>query len=150
MTRGHRWLTASLAALALFVVADALALLVDGAGVIVVAVSVALFAVGVVAMAAAFWIGIGRSRTEEVTMYGLFLGADGVLPPDVRRIHLGIIVAQALIGVVGGIYGGEAPAFGVLVVQAGFGLLALDGATTGTFPPRTPDAGSAGGSRKSA
>lgn len=147
---GHRWLTVSIVATVVFLAADALALLVDSAGVVVVAVSVALFAVGVVAMAAAFWVGIGRSRTEEVTMYGLFLGADGVLPPAVRRIHFGLVAIQAVVGIVGGLYGGEAPAFGVLVVQAGFGLLALDGATTGVFPPRGPDRDSAPGSRESA
>ncbi len=135
MTRILRW---SVWLTALFVVVTVAGLITNDAHVWVEAVDLVLFALGVVAMAVAFAVGLGRSRTEAVTMYGLFLGADGALPAATRRLHFVVMAVQIVVGLGAALLGGGGSmAFGVLVAQFGLGMMALEGATEGTFPPRS-------------
>ena len=129
-----RELSASALATAVMAIVATVGLIAPSTAPSMVIVAVCFFTVGVVAMAWAFLVGVNRSRHEAVSMYGLFLGVEGVLPNRLRRRHLALIGLQILIGVGGGLGGGEPLAFGVLIVQLGFGLLALDAARNGTFP----------------
>ncbi len=129
-----RPLAVSIALTAVFVVVTSAGLITPAAYWLVEAVDLALFAVGVVAMMAAFVIGVSRSRTETVHAYGLFLGAGGVLSRDVRIRHFVVLGIQVGFGLGSAIVGGGGSmAFGVLVAQCGLGLLGLDCARNGWF-----------------
>lgn len=128
----------SIALTAVFVVVTVAGLVTTSAYWTVEAVDLALFGLGVAAMIAAFGIGVSRSRTESVTPYGLFLGADGALPKQVRLGHFAVLATQVVVGFGGAILGGGGSmAFGVLVAQCGLGFLAFDSARNGHFDPAT-------------
>lgn len=95
-------------------------------------VSLVLFFAGSAAFVVGFLIAVGRSRTEVVDMAGLFY-LTGTAPRVVRRAMLGLWFVQ--IGVVA-VSLALAPAFGVMAVVWGIGLLPLWGARHGRFPKR--------------
>lgn len=108
-------------------VTEAAAVVVDGA----------LFAAGVVALGAAYVRGVLRSRTEAVSVAGVFLLAGA--PRSVRRHLLGATAVQAALALATASVRPFTPlAFGVLVPTFGLGMAGLWGAHHGTFPPRRP------------
>lgn len=139
---------ASLVGTALFAVAAVVAAAVPSAAAGPVAVlDVVLAAIGVVASVVAYGIGVQRSRTDAVTIAGLFFLA-GTAPRAVRRRLLGALGVQVAVGVVTSAVRIYTPlAFGVLVPLFGLGLTALWGARHGTFfargDPRAPGTGAA-------
>jgi hypothetical protein len=120
----------------LFAVTSALAVLVDSARGGAVAVDLVLFAAGTVAFVVALARGIGRSRTEQVTLPGLFF-LSGTAPADVRRQLLASAAVQTGVAFLSaGLRPYTAVAFGILVPVYGLGLAGLWGATRGTYAPR--------------
>lgn len=103
------------------------------------AVSLVLFFGGSLAFVVGFLTAVGRSRTEVVDMAGLFY-LTGTAPRVVRRAMLGLWFLQ--IAVVAASLA-TAPAFGVVAVLWGIGLLPLWGARHGEFRPR-PASGAPG------
>lgn len=95
-----------------------------------------LFVVGVVAFLWAYAIAIGRSRTEEISIAGIYFLA-GTAPKVVRfRLRLAIAVEVVAAVVSASIRPYTAVAFGVLVPMFGLGLAGLWGARHGSFPAR--------------
>ena len=96
-----------------------------------------LFLIGVGAFLLAFARAVGRSRTEEVEILGVYFLGGGVAPREVRRSLLGAFAAQVVVAVVtASIRPYTAVAFGILVPMLGLGLAGLWGATYGRFPER--------------
>jgi hypothetical protein len=128
---------ASLAGTAVFaVVALAAAAVPDTLGVVAVVVDLLLFAVGCVAFALALLRAASRSRTDELTLPGLFW-LTGAAPTEVRRLLLGSFGVEVVVALA---TASARPftglAFGILVPVYGLGLTGLWGARAGTFPPR--------------
>lgn len=100
------------------------------AGVVVAGV---LFAVGVVALLWGYALGIGRSRTEHITLGGLFV-LSGTAPQAVRRrfrIALAVQTVAAVAAAAARPY--TAVAFLVLAPTCGLGLMAAWAGRHGTF-----------------
>ena len=101
-----------------------------------VAVDLVLFAAGTVAFVVALARGIGRSRTEQITLPGLFF-LSGTAPADVRRQLLASVAVETAVALLSaGLRPYTALAFGILVPVYGLGLAGLWGATRGTYAPR--------------
>jgi hypothetical protein len=101
-------------------------------------VDLVLFAVGVVAFLWAYVVAIARSRTDEVSISGLYF-LSGSAPREVRVRLLVPCVLQVVIAIVSAsIRPYTAVAFGILVPVFGLGLAGLWGARYGEFPPREP------------
>jgi hypothetical protein len=99
----------------------------------------ALFVVGVGAFLWAYALGIARSRTDLVSIPGLFFLAGETAPPSIRRpfrvalvVEVVAVVAAALIRPY------TAVAFGILAPMFAMGLMATWGGRHGRFPPRPP------------
>jgi len=102
-------------------------------------VSCVLFAIGTGAMLWAYALGVNRSRTDAVTLGGLFFLSEGAAPREVRRaflVALGVQVAAAVAAA--SIRPFTQVAFGVLAPMLGLGLMAAWGGRYGTFGPREP------------
>lgn len=97
---------------------------------------VILFVLGVLAFVRTLLVAAERSRTEELSVAGIWflVGA----PAPIRVWLLGAFALQVAIGVAGGVVRPEPGAFGVLVPVFGLGLCGLWAARSGTFPPRRP------------
>lgn len=101
------------------------------------AVDTILFAVGCVAFLLAYTRGVRRSRTEIVSIGGLYFLTGDVAGPDVRRTLLGALAVQVVVGL-----GAAATrpytvlAAGVLVPIFGLGLGGYWASRHGRFPPR--------------
>ncbi len=91
-------------------------------------VALGLFVYGCVLMAVALVKGAGRSRTENVDIFGLFFTQ---APMQLRLLF----VAQIVIAFVTAAMK-QTAAFGVLAPIAGLGLCSIYGARHGTFPDR--------------
>jgi hypothetical protein len=105
-------------------------------------VGVAAFAGGCVAFVWSYAVAVGRSRTEELSVVGIYFLTDGAAPPPVRRRLLLLLVAQCVIVVVAAsIRPFTAVAFGVLAPMLGLGLTGLWGARFGEFPAKDGDRG---------
>lgn len=137
---GGAIVTASMAGTALFTVAATVAAAVPGVAAGPVAVfDTALAVIGVVACMVAYGIGVRRSRTDAVTIAGLFF-LSGTAPRAVRRRLLGALGVQVAVALVTSALRIYTPlAFGILVPLFGLGLTALWGARHGTFFAREPD-----------
>ncbi len=104
-----------------------------------------LFAVGVFAFLWSYYNAVQRSRTDVITVTGLYLLLGDATPARVRRIMLLTLLAQALVAVattfarLDGPDGkpGSSLALGFLVPMLGFGLNGLWAAYHGSFPRRT-------------
>lgn len=104
-----------------------------------VAVDAVLFAAGVAALAAAYVRAVVRSRTDEVSVLGVFFLAGGAAPPAIRRGLLVPVAVQVVVALVTASVRPFTPlAFGILAPTFGLGMAALWGARHGTFPPRRP------------
>lgn len=96
-----------------------------------------LFVGGVVALFTGFLKGLGRSRTREISVGGLFFLSGQTAPASDRRLFLGCLGVQVLTGIIGASLAPlTAVAFTSLAPAAGFGCLALYGAYLGIFPER--------------
>lgn len=128
---------ASIAGTTLFtLVALAAAAAPDALAVVAVVVDLLLFAAGCVAFVLALLRAAARSRTDELTLGGLFW-LSGSAPAAVRRPLLwsfGVEVVVALATASARPFTGLA--FGILVPVYALGLAGLWGARAGTFPPR--------------
>jgi hypothetical protein len=122
---------------ALFVVvAVAAAAVPDALAVVAVLVDLALFAIGLVAFVLTLLRAAARSRTDELTLSGLWW-LTGTAPPPVRKALLGafgVQVAVALATASARPFTGLA--FGILVPVYGLGVIGLWGARRGSFPSR--------------
>jgi hypothetical protein len=109
------------------------------AGPIVVAgvvLDLALFAAGCAAFVATLIRAADRSRTENVTVAGIWWLA-GSAPADVRRRLLGALAVQVVVALVtAGVRVYTGLAFGILVPTYGLGLAGLWAVRLGRFPPR--------------
>jgi hypothetical protein len=105
-------------------------------------VGVMAFAAGFVTFVWSYAIAVGRSRSDELSVIGIYFLAGGVAPPAVRRRLMGLLVAQCVIVVVAAsVRPFTAVAFGVLAPMLGLGLMGLWGARFGEFPDRVDDRG---------
>jgi len=93
-----------------------------------------VFLIGSAAFLGGFLIAVGRSRTEEVSVAGVFFLSDGALSSKDRRWLFGFLAAQSVIGLLGAFAAPFTPlAFGILVPMFGMGAVALAGARHGEF-----------------
>jgi hypothetical protein len=99
-------------------------------------VAVFLFVTGVVVFAWAYATAVARSRTDELSLVGLFL-LSGSGPSNVRRHLLGSLAVQIAVALgTAGARPYSSLAFGVLSPMFGLALTGLWGARHGAFPPR--------------
>jgi hypothetical protein len=133
---GHAIVRTDLAGTAVFVVAAAAGIAdPDGLAVGTAAISVAMFVIGCATFLWAFAIAVGRSRTDEVTLGGVYFLSGA--PKWARSRLLGALAVQILIALVAGIVRIYTPvAFVALAPMFGLGLAGLWGARHATFPPR--------------
>jgi hypothetical protein len=127
----------SLAGTAVFaVVALAATATPDTLAIAAVLVDLVLFAAGCLAFVLALVRAAARSRTDELTLSGLFW-LSGAAPAPVRRTLLGAFGVEVVLALA---TASARPftglAFGILVPTYGLGLAGLWGARAGTFPPR--------------
>jgi hypothetical protein len=113
----------------------------DPLGGVAAAIDLALFAIGCVAFLWAFGVAVARSRTEEISVAGIYFLSGGSGPPSVRRVLLGAVGVQVVVAVA---TAAARPftnlAFGVLVPVFGLGMAGLWTARHGTFPARRDEA----------
>ena len=109
-----------------------------------VAVALVLFALGCVAFLLGYARAIQRSRTEELSVAGLFLLAGPAVPSPVKR-RLGLLLAaQITVALATALARSYTPlAFGILVPVFGVGLNGLWAARHGRFPGRATRPGGA-------
>jgi hypothetical protein len=109
----------------------------DTFGTIHAALSVALFLVGTGALLWAYALGVSRSRTDLITVPGLFFLAGTVAPPTTRRA-LRVATGVEVIAVVAAasIRPYTEVAFGILAPMFGLGLMGVWGGRYGDFPER--------------
>ena len=129
---------ASWASTALFTAVSVVAVLVDGAPrTAAAAIDVVLFLIGIGIFLWAYAIAVGRSRTVEMGIGGLFFLAGDVADAAPRRhlrLSLGVQVVVSLVAASIRLY--TVVAFGVLVPTLGLALMGLWGARHGRFGPR--------------
>ena len=119
------------------VVAVAAAALPDQLAVVAGGVDLVLFAAGIVAFVGALLKAADRSRTEAVTLAGVFW-LSGTAPREARRPLLGALAVEVAVALVtAGVRPFTGLAFGVLVPVYALGLTGLWGARHGTFAARS-------------
>lgn len=130
---------------ALAVTAVAAAIAPDRLDVPAIVVAVAMFFGGTVAFAWAYAVAVGRSRTAEIAVAGVYGLGGGSAPAGVRARLLGSLAAEVVIAVA---TAAARPytslSFGVLAPMWGLGFAGVWGARHGGFPPRAPDPRRAG------
>lgn len=130
--KAARWGTAAFA-----VAAVAAAAAPDALARPVAVLDVGLFIVGCVAFLAAFFRAVGRSRTEAISVFGLYFAADAGAEPKVAATLRWATAAQLVIAIVTASIRLYTPlAFGILVPVYGLGLTGLWSAHHGRFEPR--------------
>jgi hypothetical protein len=98
-----------------------------------------LFAVGTGGLLWAYALGVSRSRTDLVSIPGLFFLSGSAAPPDVRRPFRVALAAQVVATVTAAaIRPYTEVAFGILAPMFAMGLMATWGGRYGSFPPRPP------------
>ena len=108
----------------------------DGLAVPTVVVDLVLFAAGCVAFVLSLLGAAERSRTESLTLPGIWWLA-GSAPRGVRRLLLGAFLLQVVVALTtASIRPFTALAFGILVPLYGLGLAGLWAVRHGEFPPR--------------
>lgn len=94
------------------------------------------FAAGCVAFVAAYWLGLQRSRTEHVTVAGIYALA-GSAPRDIRRSFHTLTIAQLVVALVtASMRPYTLQAFGILVPVFGIGLAGYWAVRYGEFKSR--------------
>jgi hypothetical protein len=111
----------------------------------IIVVSMVLFAVGVVAFILSYATAVERSRNDEIGAANLYVLTGDTAPPDVKRLLLGALIAQCVVGLGAAAIGFSQQsnenrlnpvAFAILVPMLGFGLNGLWAARYGRFGPR--------------
>jgi hypothetical protein len=122
---------------ALVATSVAAAVLPDTFGVVHAGLSVLLFVVGTGALLWAYALGVSRSRTDLMSVPGLFFLAGEAAPAATRRA-LRVAVAVEVVAVVAAasVRPFTEVAFGILAPMYGLGLMGVWGGRYGTFPPR--------------
>lgn len=139
---GRPLLIANLGGTALFAVAAVASLLLpDLLRIPFAVVSSALFVVGCVAFVWAYAVSIGRSRSEQISVAGIY-GLSGSAPAGTRRWFHGVTLVQVVIAVISASLAPfTAQAFGILVPMLGVGLGGLWAAKFGVFHRRVTSRG---------
>jgi len=115
----------------------AAAALPDSFGLVHAVVSVVLFVVGTGALLWAYALGVARSRTDVVSIPGLFFLAGTAAPRDVRRpFRIALVVEIVAVVVAAAIRPYSEVAFGILAPMFGLGLMGMWGGRHGAFPPK--------------
>ena len=109
----------------------------------IVAIDLALFAIGCFAFIWSYFSAVQRSRTDEISVAGLFALTGGVAPRRITMVMNSCLAAQVVVGLIGAIVrsstdgrAGSTLAFGVLVPIFGLGLNGLWSSRLGVFPLR--------------
>lgn len=103
---------------------------------VALAVALVLFGVGLIGFAAGFLIGVGRSRTETLSVAGLFLASSA--DRGTQRLLLGAIGTQTVAAFAFALLRPfTVAAFAILVPMFGLGCAAIWGARHGMFPARS-------------
>jgi hypothetical protein len=109
----------------------------DQLAVAAVIVDLALFVLGCAAFVATLVAAAARSRTDELSLLGLWW-LTGTAPGGIRRALLGAFSVQVVVALVtASVRPYTGLAFGVLVPVFGLGLVGLWASRDGTFPPRS-------------
>jgi hypothetical protein len=104
--------------------------------VLAAAVAFALFAAGCVVFVWAYAVAVARSRTDEISVIGLYL-LSGSAPRPARLRLLGAVGVQSAVALAtASARPYSIAAAGILVPVYGLGLCGLWAAKHGTFPPR--------------
>lgn len=127
----------SVAATAVFAVSSAASVLVpDIFGPVAVVVALTLFGIGCVVFLLAFARALERSRTEELSVAGIYLLSDSA-PKVVRILLLLPPIVQTVVALIAAAMRPfTAQAFGILVPMFGLGIAGLWAARHGSFRPR--------------
>ncbi|MCU1378472.1 MAG: hypothetical protein JWN29_1455 [Acidimicrobiales bacterium] len=137
MTTDDPLIRVSLAGTAVFVVvAVAAAVAPDSLAAVAVVLDLVLFTAGCVAFVVTLLAAAARSRTDEISLAGIWW-LTGTAPAPVRRALLGAFGVQVVVALATAIarpFTGLA--FGILVPVFGLGLAGLWGARRGSFPSR--------------
>lgn len=115
----------------------------DTFGLLHLVVSCVLFAIGTGALLWSYALGVSRSRSEQVTLGGLFFLAGSAAPRDARRpLRIALAVQVVAVVAAASIRPYSEVAFGILAPMFGMGLMGAWGGRYGTFPPRDAALGS--------
>lgn len=108
-------------------------------GLVAVVVALCLFFVGLGVFAWSFAIAVARSRSDEISIAGLYL-LSGSAPKRVQLQLLGSLAVEVVTAfATAGARVNSSLAFGVLVPLYGLAVAGLWSARYGSFPPRPPD-----------
>lgn len=119
-----------------FAVASAIAVASAHAAAFIAIFDLILFVLGCLVFARTLLTAAQRSRTEELSVTGIWLLAGQ--RRDIQRWLLGCLAAQVVIALVAAAMRPySSVAFGVLVPTLGLGLCGLWAVRSGTFPPRS-------------
>ena len=120
---------------ALFAVVSIVAAIVPNPiAVLAVAIDLGLFVLGCVAFVLTLAGAATRSRTDQLTLFGIWW-LEGTAPPAVRRRLLGALAAQIVVAIATAA-AQRVLAFGILVPVFGLGLTGLWSVRLGAYPPR--------------
>jgi len=110
----------------------------DSLGLIGVGVAVVMFAIGTVLFLWSYAIAVQRSRTDDISVAGLYLLSEGA-PKRVKRTLLGSLGTQTVVVIAAA---SARPftvlAFGLLAPMFGMGMIGMWSARHGHFRPRPP------------
>lgn len=124
---------------AIVVTSAVAAALPDAFGLVHAVVSCVLFAVGTGALLWAYALGVARSRTEQVSVGGLFFLAGEVAPEHVRvAFRRALTVEVVAVVAASSIRPYTVVAFGILAPVFALGLMGMWSGRHGSYPPRTP------------
>jgi hypothetical protein len=130
---------------AIFVIVSVLAVAIFNSPLrrLVAIVDLLLFAIGVATFIWGYFSAVQRSRSDEISVAGLFLLIDGVATKSVMRLMNFALAIQVVVGLGGAIIrrstdgvSGSTLAFGVLVPLLGLGLNGLWASKYGIFGKR--------------
>ena len=130
---------------AIFVIVSVLAVAIFNSPLrrLVAIIDLLLFAIGVATFIWGYFSAVQRSRSDEISVAGLFLLIDGVATKSVMRLMNFALAIQVVVGLGGAIIrrstdgvSGSTLAFGVLVPLLGLGLNGLWASKYGTFGKR--------------
>lgn len=101
------------------------------------ALSCGLFAIGTVGLLWAYALGVGRSRTDDVNLGGLFFLSAPAAPHRERRLfRLALTVEIVVVVAAAAARPFTVVAFGVLAPMFALGLMGMWGGRHAVFPPR--------------
>src|SRR4051812_35925108 len=122
-----------------FVIASGIAVANEAMSVFVVVFDLLLFGLGMLAFARTLLVAAQRSRTEELSVAGIWF-LSGSAPKTIRMWLLGCLAVESVVALVAASLRPYTPvAFGVLVPMYALGLTGLWAVRSGSFPPRSPD-----------